>query len=81
MTISKEKLMLINSDYTIAEVFKVLGKNDGIAGSGILYYVWDIDDGTKAKILFSRSEQKVCRILIADVGKKDKVIYKRTQDI
>jgi len=47
----------------------------GIEGSGILYYVWNLKDGSKAKVVFD-SNGKIVRIYIEE-GYESELIYKR----
>ena len=67
----------VNKDYTFVDIANEIGPNSGITGSGIIYYVWDIDKNVKAKLLFSRSDGKISRIQISGIEEKDVVLYKR----
>ena len=49
--------------------------NYGIKGSGILYHVWKLDDGTEADLVFD-SKGRITMIYIID-GENSERIYKR----
>ena len=48
----------------------------GFRGSGIIYNIWQLDDGTEARVVFD-SEGKIVMIYIADEDNNVERIYKR----
>jgi len=42
----------LDKSLTPAKAETVLGKPDGITGSGLIIYVYDLDDGTKIRLGF-----------------------------
>ena len=51
-----------------------VGSPDGIAGSGIQYDIWDLEDGYSAWVVFTY-EDKIETLIIKDSDGKGKMIY------
>ena len=46
----------LDRDYSLEEIVEQIGEC-GYEGSGIIYHVWTLDDGSKAKIVFNSDGQ------------------------
>jgi len=54
-----------------------VGSPDGMAGSGVHYDIWDLEDGYSAWVHFSYKDQKIETITIQDSEGKGEMIYSR----
>ena len=79
---TREYFENLDKESSLEEIVEEIGPY-GIDGSGILYHVWHLNDGTKAKIVFN-SGGKIVRIYIVgndndddDSNDDSELIYKR----
>lgn len=70
-----EYFVNVDKDYTIDDITREVGTYNSITGSGVIHYVWKLDDGTSAHVYFSANDGKICRITIW--GEKTELIYNR----
>ena len=70
-----EYFVNVDKDYTIDDITREVGTYNSITGSGVIHYVWKLDDGTSAHVYFSANDGKICRIAIW--GEKTELIYNR----
>ncbi|MBR4581201.1 MAG: hypothetical protein IKO32_08205 [Lachnospiraceae bacterium] len=71
---TREYFENLDKDSSLDKIVEDLGAY-GIEGSGILYHVWKLDDGSEAKLVFD-SKGKIARIYISG-DEQSEVIYKR----
>ena len=64
----------LDKDSSLEDIVKDIG-NYGVEGSGILYYVWHLDDGTKAKVVFDSKGRIVLIYIVSRI--RSERIYKR----
>ena len=55
----------LDKDSSVEEIIKQFG-NCGYEGSGILYHVWMLDDGSKAKLVFNSKGKIEFIYIVAD---------------
>ena len=65
---------MLDKESSLEDIVADLGNYD-IEGSGILYHVWHLDDGTEAKVVFD-SEGRIVMIYIVSEDQSER-IYKR----
>ncbi|MBR0513190.1 MAG: hypothetical protein IJK06_02960 [Clostridia bacterium] len=71
---SREYFENLDKDSRLEDIVEDIGQY-GIEGSGILYFVWHLDDGTEAKVVF---DSKGCIVMIYIVSHiYSERIYKR----
>ena len=73
-TASREYFENLDKDSSLEDIVKDIGRY-GITGSGILYHVWHLDDGSKALVEFD-SKGRIARIYIQS-DDKDELLYVR----
>ena len=73
-TASREYFENLDKDSSLEDIVKDIGRY-GITGSGILYHVWHLDDGSKALVVFD-SKGKIVRIYIQS-DDKNELLYVR----
>lgn len=71
---TREYFENLDKDSSLDKIVEDLGAY-GIEGSGILYHVWMLNDGSEAKLVFD-SKGKIARIYISG-DEQSEVIYKR----
>jgi hypothetical protein len=71
---TREYFETLDKESSLEDIVADLG-NYGIEGSGILYHVWHLDDGTEAKVVFD-SEGRIVMIYIVSEDQSER-IYKR----
>lgn len=72
--VSREFFENLDKDSSLGDIVAAAG-NFGIEGSGILYFVWTLEDGSKAKVVFD-SQGRIAMIYISG-EKGSERIYKR----
>lgn len=77
MPITREYFENVNRDYKIEDIVNEIGPSDGVRGSGIIYYYWNLEDGVEARIVFSSPENLIERITISYPDKSFEDIYNR----
>lgn len=75
-SLTREDFENINKEYRFDTIIEELGQPSSIEGSGIIYFVWNLTDGTKAYVCFS-SDDKIERIEIITPGESNELLYKR----
>ena len=73
-TASREYFENLDKDFSLEDIVKDIGRY-GITGSGILYHVWHLDDGSKALVVFD-SKGRIVRIYIQS-DDKEELLYVR----
>ena len=73
-TASREYFENLDKDSSLEDIVKDIGRY-GIKGSGILYHVWHLDDGSEALVVFD-SKGRIVRIYIQS-DDKEELLYKR----
>ena len=73
-TASREYFENLDKDSSLEDIVKDIGRY-GIKGSGILYHVWHLDDGSKALVVFD-SKGRIVRIYIQS-DDKEELLYVR----
>ena len=73
-TASREYFENLDKDYSREDIVKEIG-GYGLAGSGIIYHVWKLDDGSEALVVFD-SKGRISRIYIRGEDISD-LIYER----
>ena len=71
---TREYFENLDKESTLEAIVDEIG-NYGIEGSGIIYHVWKLDDGAKAKVVFD-SKGRIVMIYIVDENNSER-IYKR----
>ncbi|MBO4921318.1 MAG: hypothetical protein J5372_05325 [Lachnospiraceae bacterium] len=71
---SREYFENLDKESSLEEIVKEIG-NYGLAGSGIIYHVWKLDDGSEARVTFD-SQERIVRIYIHD-KENPELIYNR----
>ena len=71
---SREYFENLDKESSLEEIVKEIG-NYGLAGSGIIYHVWKLDDGSEARVTFD-SQERIVRIYIHD-KENSELIYDR----
>ena len=71
---SREYFENLDKDSSLEDIVEDIGKY-GVEGSGILYFVWHLDDGTKARVVFD-SKGRIVMIYIVGQNRSER-IYKR----
>ena len=71
---TREYFENLDKEISLEEIVEEIGPY-GISGSGILYHVWKLNDGTRAEIVFN-SEGKIVRIYI-NGDDNSELIYRR----
>lgn len=74
--VTREYFENVDKNYCFDDIVEEIGEPNHIEGSGEIYYVWDLADGTEAYVLFSSCD-KIERIHIIDSDKPDELLYKR----
>ena len=77
MPITREYFENVNRDYKIEDIVNEIGQSDGVRGSGIIYYYWNLEDGVEARIAFSPLDNLIERITISYPDKSFEEIYDR----
>ncbi|MCR5565478.1 MAG: hypothetical protein K6F61_01400 [Clostridiales bacterium] len=72
--VTREYFENLDKESSLQDIVEAAG-NYGIEGSGILYHVWPLDDGTRAKIVFD-SNGRIAMIYITGESGSER-IYKR----
>lgn len=67
----------VDKDYRDDDIIEEIGAPSHIEGSGIIYLVWDLTDGTEAYVCFSPRDNKIERIHIIAADGSDELLYKR----
>ena len=52
---NREYFENVDRNHTLKEIFADIGYCSGIEGSGIIRYIWTLNDGTKASVIFDSS--------------------------
>jgi hypothetical protein len=73
-TASREYFENLDKDSSLEDIVKDIGRY-GIKGSGILYHVWHLDDGSEALVVFD-SKGRIVRIYIQS-DDKEELLYVR----
>lgn len=73
-TASREYFENLDKDYSLEDIVKEIG-GYGLAGSGIIYHVWKLDDGSEALVVFD-SKGRISGIYIRGEDISD-LIYER----
>lgn len=73
-TASREYFENLDKDYSLEDIVKEIG-GYGLAGSGIIYHVWQLDDGSEALVVFD-SKGRITSIYIRGEDSSD-IIYER----
>ncbi|MBR4781915.1 MAG: hypothetical protein IK014_11250 [Lachnospiraceae bacterium] len=71
---SREYFENLDKESSLEDIVKEIG-NYGLAGSGIIYHVWKLDDGSEARVTFD-SQERIVRIYIHD-KENSELIYDR----
>ena len=73
-TATREYFEHLDKESRLEDIVEEIG-GYGIKGSGILYFVWKLEDGSTASVVFD-SQGRIVMIYIADENKTER-IYKR----
>ena len=71
---SREYFENLDKDSSLEEIVDDIG-NYGVEGSGILYFVWQLDDGAKAKVVFDSKGRIVLIYIVSRIHSER--IFKR----
>ena len=71
---SREYFENLDKDSTLEDIVEDIGTY-GVEGSGILYFVWHLEDGTKAKVVFDSKGRIVLIYIVSQLYSER--IYKR----
>jgi len=72
--VSREYFEKLDKESTLQDIEKAAGEY-GIEGSGILYFVWNLEDGSKAKVVFDSKGRIVMIYITGEQGSER--IYRR----
>ena len=64
----------LDKDSSLEDIVEDIGQY-GVEGSGILYFVWQLDDGTEAKVVFDSKGRIVLIYIVSQI--RSERIYKR----
>ena len=73
-TATKEFFENLDKDTIREYIEEEVGSPDGMAGSGVRYDIWDLEDGYSAWVVFTY-EGKIETLIIKDPSGKGKMIY------
>lgn len=73
---TREYFENLPKSYSLEQIESEIGPSARV-GSGIIYFVWHLDDGTMAYVVFS--SEAIVRIYIVD-GDKSELIYNKYTD-
>ncbi len=73
-TATKEFFENLDKDTKKEYIVEEVGSPDGMAGSGVRYDIWDLEDGYSAWVVFTY-EGKIETLIIQDSDGKGKMIY------
>ena len=71
---TKDYFVNLDKESSLEDIVADIGPY-GVQGSGIIYHVWKLDDGTEARVVFD-SKGKIVMIYIVDDDYSER-IYKR----
>ncbi len=78
---TKEYFENVDRDYTSEDIVNEIGTADGFKGSGMTYYYWILEDGSKAYLWFVSADESwecvIGRIVIEYTDGTSELIYAR----
>lgn len=77
MSVTREYFENVDKNYRNDDIIEEIGEPSRIKGSGVIYFVWDLTDGTEAYVCFSPRDNKIERIHIIAPDGSDELLYKR----
>lgn len=70
---TREYFLTVNGDTTYEDIVRAIGRENGITGSGIMTYHWDLDDGSVANVTFYTD--RVMTVIISRDDETSETIY------